>query len=179
MDQTTETLFVYGTLLPGLAPAGLLTLISRLRRLGAARVPGLLWDLGSYPCLIIDPAALAGPQAAWQPGRFQQVWSEALHFMSENGRAPAGGGAEAKREVRGELFELPRDPQVLRRLDHYEGFDPARRENLFERLRAKVLLERSRTAVPAWIYAFPRFPDSGRPIEGGDYRSYRLARRGL
>ncbi len=94
MDQKTETLFVYGTLLPGLAPAELLPLFSRLRSLGAAGVAGLLWDLGSYPGLFIDPAALEGPPAALNQERFQQVWSEALHRMSETVPALPVGGAK-------------------------------------------------------------------------------------
>jgi gamma-glutamylcyclotransferase (GGCT)/AIG2-like uncharacterized protein YtfP len=47
-------LFLYGTLLPGLAPRSLVTAVARLRPLGPATVPGRLYDLGPYPGLVPD-----------------------------------------------------------------------------------------------------------------------------
>jgi gamma-glutamylcyclotransferase (GGCT)/AIG2-like uncharacterized protein YtfP len=53
----SEYLFVYGTLLPGAAPAAMNALLHRLRRVGPAIVPGHLYDLGNYPGIKIDPSA--------------------------------------------------------------------------------------------------------------------------
>lgn len=44
-----EHLFVYGTLLPDLAPPGMSARLAELVPLGAARVAGRLYDLGPYP----------------------------------------------------------------------------------------------------------------------------------
>ena len=55
----SEYLFVYGTLLPGAAPAAMTALLHRLRRVGPAIVPGYLHDLGNYPGIRIDPDANA------------------------------------------------------------------------------------------------------------------------
>jgi gamma-glutamylcyclotransferase (GGCT)/AIG2-like uncharacterized protein YtfP len=51
-------LFVYGTLLPDLAPESVRDLVGRLRPLGPASVPGRLYDLGPFPGVILaDEAA--------------------------------------------------------------------------------------------------------------------------
>lgn len=50
-------LFVYGTLLPGLAPPDVQPLIQRLQPLGPAGAPGRLYDLGEYPGAIFDPSS--------------------------------------------------------------------------------------------------------------------------
>jgi gamma-glutamylcyclotransferase (GGCT)/AIG2-like uncharacterized protein YtfP len=51
-----EFLFLYGTLLPELAPAPLRASLAKLRRLGPGWVPGRLYDLGRYPGAVLDPA---------------------------------------------------------------------------------------------------------------------------
>ena len=50
-------LFVYGTLLPELAPAGWRGPLSRCVRVGRGSLPGRLYDLGDYPGLVPDPSA--------------------------------------------------------------------------------------------------------------------------
>src|SRR5262245_43138470 len=52
----TQHLFLYGTLLPGLARPPVADLVARLRPLGPATVPGRLYDLGPYPALVSDGA---------------------------------------------------------------------------------------------------------------------------
>ena len=47
--RALEHLFVYGTLRPGSAPAALAQLLRSASNLGAAWVPGELYDLGAYP----------------------------------------------------------------------------------------------------------------------------------
>jgi gamma-glutamylcyclotransferase (GGCT)/AIG2-like uncharacterized protein YtfP len=54
--MVTEHLFVYGTLLPGLAPEGLRPLLARTRSVGRGSLPGRLYDLGPYPAAVPDAA---------------------------------------------------------------------------------------------------------------------------
>ena len=50
----SEYLFVYGTLSPEIAPAGLKEMIGKWRSVGRASAPGYLYDLGEYPGAIPD-----------------------------------------------------------------------------------------------------------------------------
>jgi gamma-glutamylcyclotransferase (GGCT)/AIG2-like uncharacterized protein YtfP len=83
----SDHLFVYGTLLPDLGPESVRELVGRLRSLGAASVPGRLYDLGDFPGAVLsdeagrvqgqvfelpaDPALLAALDAyeGFDPGR--------------------------------------------------------------------------------------------------------------
>jgi gamma-glutamylcyclotransferase (GGCT)/AIG2-like uncharacterized protein YtfP len=47
-------LFVYGTLLPGRAPAVIAEVVDRLRVVGPGTVAGRLYDLGPYPACALD-----------------------------------------------------------------------------------------------------------------------------
>ena len=49
-----DYLFVYGTLLDGAAPAAMEAVCRRLRRCGPAVVFGTLYDLGSYPGIVLE-----------------------------------------------------------------------------------------------------------------------------
>lgn len=49
-----QHLFVYGTLLPGLAPGLVRDVVDRLEVVGAATVGGRLYHLGSYPGCVLD-----------------------------------------------------------------------------------------------------------------------------
>ena len=53
----SEYLFAYGTLQPGLAPAGMAATVARLAPLGEGFVRGVLYDLGHYPAAVLDPSA--------------------------------------------------------------------------------------------------------------------------
>jgi len=46
--------FVYGTLLPGLAPPVIADVVARLRVVGPGAVPGRLYHLGAYSGCILD-----------------------------------------------------------------------------------------------------------------------------
>jgi gamma-glutamylcyclotransferase (GGCT)/AIG2-like uncharacterized protein YtfP len=52
-----DHLFVYGTLLPELAPAAWRGPLSRCARVGRGSLPGRLYDLGDYPALVPEPSA--------------------------------------------------------------------------------------------------------------------------
>lgn len=52
--DTPSHLFVYGTLLPGLAPPLIREVVDRLEVVGAATLGGRLYNLGSYPGCVLD-----------------------------------------------------------------------------------------------------------------------------
>src|SRR6185436_15278063 len=53
-------LFVYGTLLPGHAPAAMRDVVASLRPVGPATVRGRLYHLGAYPGLVLDAGDASG-----------------------------------------------------------------------------------------------------------------------
>lgn len=69
----------------------------------------------------------------------------------------------------GQIFELPDDPEVLQRLDEYEGFDRANpKASLFVRKRRYVQLQDGRR-IYCWIYSYNRPVKSARRLVGGAY----------
>lgn len=52
-----DSLFLYGTLLPGLAPAAIAGAAAQLRFAGEGSVRGRLYDLGEFPGAILDSSA--------------------------------------------------------------------------------------------------------------------------
>jgi len=62
--------------------------------------------------------------------------------------------------VHGELYELPHNDAVLRRLDDYEGCGPQfPQPTLYRREKKTVVLEDG-TAVEAWVYLYNRPTDA-------------------
>ena len=57
MAVTNDYIYLYGTLLPELAPANLRPLLARLEPVGSATVPGRLYDLGDYPGAVSEVSA--------------------------------------------------------------------------------------------------------------------------
>jgi gamma-glutamylcyclotransferase (GGCT)/AIG2-like uncharacterized protein YtfP len=53
----SEYLFAYGTLQAGLAPEEIAPVVEKLRPLGQGFLFGKLYDLGSYPGAVLDPAS--------------------------------------------------------------------------------------------------------------------------
>jgi gamma-glutamylcyclotransferase (GGCT)/AIG2-like uncharacterized protein YtfP len=54
MSDRGQYLFVYGTLLPGRAPAEIAPTVDRLTTVGDGFVRGRLYDLGEYPGVVLD-----------------------------------------------------------------------------------------------------------------------------
>ncbi|HUX66289.1 MAG TPA: gamma-glutamylcyclotransferase family protein [Terriglobales bacterium] len=79
-------------------------------------------------------------------------------------------------DLRGQIFRLPPQPEeLLRRLDEYEGYDPARAaQSLFVRHAHRVSLPRGRS-VNAWVYFYNRSPSAAGVLAKGSYRSRRVA----
>jgi gamma-glutamylcyclotransferase (GGCT)/AIG2-like uncharacterized protein YtfP len=53
-DDSPRYVFVYGTLLPGLAPPAVADVVNALRVVGPGTVPGRLYHLGAYPGCVLD-----------------------------------------------------------------------------------------------------------------------------
>lgn len=72
------------------------------------------------------------------------------------------------RFVKGELLEIP-DSAVLKRLDEYEEYDPARVLScLFVRRQVRAHVEDGRE-VDAWIYVYNHEPGNAPIIPSGEY----------
>ncbi|HUK25215.1 MAG TPA: gamma-glutamylcyclotransferase family protein [Terriglobales bacterium] len=137
---TPEFLFVYGSLLPGLAPPVIAPVMARLRSVGRGLVRGHLFDLGRYPGLVL---AERGPR------------------------------------VHGHVHALPPDPEILRKLDRYEGFFPENRaRSEFIRRSWPVTMPGS-GVLTCWIYEYGWRIGQARIIAGGDYLRLARQRRSL
>lgn len=80
--------------------------------------------------------------------------------------------------ILGQVFELPDDPDVLSKLDEYEGFDPAHPQgSLFVRKKWPVTFEGKKRKVTCWVYIYNRHPGTAPSIVGGDFsraRNHRI-----
>ena len=80
--------------------------------------------------------------------------------------------------IAGQIYQLPVSPEVLRRLDEYEGFDPADPQNsLFVRKRWPVTLQSARKRIMCWVYTYNRPPAVAPRLAGGDFAKMRNAGR--
>jgi len=151
-----DRLFVYGTLLPGLAPPDLVPILSRIGEGRECSVGGLLFDFGPYPGLVVHPACILSPSAAAHRLRFESAWSQARLQL-----CPVDELKDASRSVRGLFHELPGDPSILAALDEYEGCD-------FDRILVEVQSVEGED-LTAWVYVISRVPASAKLVESGSY----------
>jgi gamma-glutamylcyclotransferase (GGCT)/AIG2-like uncharacterized protein YtfP len=80
--------------------------------------------------------------------------------------------------IKGQVFEIPEAPEILHRLDAFEGFDPSSPESsLFVRKRRHAQLEDGRK-IFCWVYAYNGPLKTARAVGGGDYSRARLHRSG-
>lgn len=76
--------------------------------------------------------------------------------------------------ILGQIFELPDDPDVLNKLDEYEGFDPSHPQgSLFVRKRWPVTFEGEKRKVTCWVYIYNRHPGTAPSIGSGDFSKAR------
>ena len=67
----SDLLFAYGTLIPGCEPAHMSPVCSRMERIGDATVRGTLYDLGSFPGVVVEGEGMVRgvllrvPRDAW------------------------------------------------------------------------------------------------------------------
>jgi len=83
--------------------------------------------------------------------------------------------ATADSRIYGSVFELPKDADVLRELDRYEGFNPDNKsDSLFVRVKQTVELVDGRT-IDCWIYVYNLEPVGARVVTDGRYKNSELA----
>ena len=79
----------------------------------------------------------------------------------------------SRKKIFGTVFRLSGDPNVLRELDEYEGFDPKAPEaSLFVRSLHPVTLTRGET-LRCWVYEYNKEPGAGRVVATGRFGSTR------
>src|SRR5262249_31167241 len=99
-----------------------------------------------------------------------------LYDLGEYPAAIAAPGSNAR--VLGQVFEIPGDPDVLKALDEYEGYDPASpAKSLFLRQRRFVTLTGGRRLV-SWVYLLNGLPKSGHLLQHGSYSRFKSRGRG-
>lgn len=77
--------------------------------------------------------------------------------------------SSARTAIRGELFEVPNDPDILSALDKYEEIDKDDgKKSLFVRKKTNVEVSDGRR-LESWIYVYNRDPGDARVITSGDY----------
>jgi gamma-glutamylcyclotransferase (GGCT)/AIG2-like uncharacterized protein YtfP len=77
---------------------------------------------------------------------------------------PGAAPTRSRRYVRGELYELTRPGQSLKKLDKFEGTD----EGLFVRKLAEVWIGSRK--MKAWTYFYPGREDKAASIPSGSFR---------
>jgi gamma-glutamylcyclotransferase (GGCT)/AIG2-like uncharacterized protein YtfP len=76
----------------------------------------------------------------------------------------------------GQIFELPDAADVIKKLDEYEGFDPAHPQgSLFVRKRSLVTSANGKR-VWCWIYVYNRPLGNAPALAGGDFSKRRSHR---
>lgn len=112
----------------------------------------------------------APPEIAPTVRRFRRVGKGFVHGqLFDLGEYPGAILTRNGSRIAGQIFELPDDPEVLNRLDEYEGFDRAHpQKSLFVRKRRYVQLQDGRK-IFCWIYGYNRPVKSARRLSGGVY----------
>lgn len=127
--------------------------------------------LFSYGTLLPE---LAPEEIASTVRRFRPVGRGRVRgWLYDLGGYPGAILSDAGRAIEGQVFQLPDDPEVLKRLDEYEEFDPGNPEgSLFVRKECSVDLDQAKK-VPCWVYEYNRHPGSAASLLNGDFAKSR------
>lgn len=108
---------------------------------------------------------LAPPEIEPTVRRFRRVGRGFVHGkLFDLGEYPGAILSRNGSRIVGQIFELPDDPEVLNRLDEYEGFDRSDpKASLFVRKRRYVQLQDGRK-IFCWIYSYNRPVKSARRL---------------
>ena len=79
-----------------------------------------------------------------------------LGEVHDLGEYPALASGGRRKPVRGSLFALPDDPDVLRKLDAYEEFNPQEPETSLVRRRKRVVTLSDGRKERHWVYGYNR-----------------------
>lgn len=117
---------------------------------------------------------LAPPEIEPTVRRLRRVGKGFVHGqLFDLGEYPGAILSRNGSRIAGQIFELPDDPEVLNRLDEYEGFDRSDpKASLFVRKRRYVQLQDGRKFF-CWIYSYNRPVKSARRLG----EAYKKARR--
>jgi gamma-glutamylcyclotransferase (GGCT)/AIG2-like uncharacterized protein YtfP len=107
--------------------------------------------------------------------RFRRVGKGFVHGqLFDFGEYPGAVLTRNGSRITGQIFELPDDPEVLNRLDEYEGFDRSNpKASLFVRKRRYVQLQDGRK-IFCWVYSYNRPVKLARRLTGGTYSKARI-----
>jgi gamma-glutamylcyclotransferase (GGCT)/AIG2-like uncharacterized protein YtfP len=133
------------------------------------RVPKHLFVYGSLRTESPHPLAVKLRTQARLLGK-----GTAAGILYDLGRYPAAlFGSEHARRVVGQVFELPREPRLLRELDYYEGTEEP--GSPLSRVEIDVLLEEGAT-LTLHTYSLSVPPPIRRIVESGDWIAHSLSR---
>lgn len=113
----TQSLFVYGTLLPGLAPPAMRDLVGRMKPMGPASVRGSLYHLGAYPGLVLDASGSVIHGQLLEVPDDPALW---LRMDSYEGFSPTDADRSLFRRVRATVT-LPAADAVISWVYVYNG----------------------------------------------------------
>jgi gamma-glutamylcyclotransferase (GGCT)/AIG2-like uncharacterized protein YtfP len=101
--------------------------------------------------------------------RFRPVGRAYIHgLLYDFGEYP-GAVSGCNEKVWGQVFELPADPLILRRLDEYEEFDPLKIDtSQFVRQKCKPIMDNGQ-AYEAWVYFYNWDVGAGVVIASGEF----------
>ena len=98
-------------------------------------------------------------------------------WLYDLGSYPGAVLRKAGPPIYGEVFELPDDPEILRRMDAYEEFDPERRQSTeFVRQQCPVAMQDGRK-IRCWVYVYNRDPGAAPRIVGGAFAVWRRSKK--
>jgi gamma-glutamylcyclotransferase (GGCT)/AIG2-like uncharacterized protein YtfP len=93
------------------------------------------------------------------------VWGR----LYDLGEYPGAVLSKTGAAISGHIFELPEDPEFLKRLDDYEGFDPTHPDgSIFVRRKWPVTVKSGKRLL-CWVYVYNRRAGSAPAIVGGDF----------
>jgi gamma-glutamylcyclotransferase (GGCT)/AIG2-like uncharacterized protein YtfP len=118
------------------------------------------------------PDEISGVAAKLRPVSRGTMRGELYDF----GEYPGAVRRSRSGTVSGRIVALPDDPEVLRKLDEYEGYDPRDpSRSLFVRTRHYVMMPNGARRL-CWVYLYNGDPQSGRHLPAGKYRARRAGR---
>ncbi|ARS89577.1 gamma-glutamylcyclotransferase family protein [Natrarchaeobaculum aegyptiacum] len=145
---SVRPIVLYGTLRRGSEKYVEFGLEDRLTYVGECTLEGLLYDLGEYPGLVLEP-----------------------EVRDAEGSTTDDGAPDADRSdtlVTGELYRVD-DETVVHELDAYEGYSPA---NPAGSLYVRQLVRLEEPPVDAWTYVYNRDVENAPVVTSGDWRAY-------
>jgi len=100
------------------------------------------------------------PKVAHAAGRLRLIGPGFVRGrLYRMGKYPAAVLSNKGSLIHGQVFQLADDPEILARLDEYEGLNPHDPESsLFIRQEWPVVLEKGKRKATCWIYTYNRHP---------------------